>query len=122
MKNFKQPGKMLKVAAGGPTGGVVSGQLCQYGDIVGVAANTVAAGAAKPSHEISTLGVYAVTKEAALAITFGAKVYAAFTNNKADPVNVTASARVFVGWAAKAALAADPTVELLMPLGGFADM
>lgn len=118
MKNFKQPGKMLKGV--GPTGGVVSGQLCAEGDLVGVAANTVAAG--KEGHEISLLGVYAIPKAAATAITKGAKVYAAFTNTKADAVNVTATSRVFVGWAFKAAAENDATVELLLPLGGFAEM
>lgn len=119
MKNFKQPGKMLRVAAG-PTGGVTSGALCVIGDFVGIAANTVEAG--KPGHEVSLLGVYSVPKEAALAIAQGDKLYTAATNTKGDAVNKTASARVFAGWAWKPALAADTTVEMLLPLGGFAEM
>lgn len=121
MKNFKQPGKMLRIAAA-PTGGHVAGGLYAQGDLVGVAANTVAA--TKPGSELSLLGVYAIPKEAALAITQGAKVYAAFsgTGGLADPANVTTTARVFVGWATKAALAADTTVEVLLPLGGYSEI
>lgn len=121
MKNFKQPGKMLRVIAGGPTGGVVAGQLCAIGDFVGVAANTVAQGVLT-GHELSLLGVYAVTKAAGVAINQGDKVYALFTNTKADGVNTTSASRVFAGWAFRPALAGDATVEVLLPMGGFSEM
>jgi predicted RecA/RadA family phage recombinase len=119
MKNFKSPGKMLRVEAG-PTGGVLAGALCIVGDFVGIAANTVAVGAA--GHELSLLGVYKVPKAAPLVITQGDKVYAVATNTKADAVDKTSSARVFVGWAWKSALSADTTVEILLPMGGYADI
>lgn len=120
MKNFKQPGKMLKVDGGGPTGGVSSGDLCIVGDFVGVAANTVEAG--KAGHELSLLGVYRVPKAGSLAMSQGDKLYGAATNTKSDAVNKTASARTFVGWAWKGAAADDTHVEMLLPLGGFAEM
>lgn len=120
MKNFKQPGKMLKVVGGGPTGGVSAGALCKQGDFVGVAANTVAAG--KDGHEISLLGVYKVPKATSLVITQGDKVYAAATNGKYDAVNKTATDRDFVGWAWSSQASNDTEVEVLLPLGGFAEM
>ena len=53
MKNFVQPGDSLPMIA--PAGGVVAGRAYAFGNIVGVAAVTVAAG---ETFSLATEGVY----------------------------------------------------------------
>ncbi len=105
MRNFIQPGDSLAVAV--PySGGVTSGQGLLVGALFGVAAID---GAQNAVIEAATQGVFDLTKEPALAITAGARVFWDNTNRR---VTTTATGNFSIGIATVAALAADTTVRV----------
>ena len=110
MRNFIQPGDSLAVAV--PyAGGVTSGQGVLVGALFGVAAVDAAQNAVI---EAATAGVFDLTKEPALAISAGARVFWDNTNRR---VTTTATGNFCIGLATQAALAADATVRVwLRPL------
>ena len=103
MKTFVQPGDSLTVVA---PYAVTSGQGVLVGAIFGVAAYDAALNA---NVEVQTEGVFDITKEPALAITAGARVYWDNTNRR---ITTTATGNYHVGIATLAALAADSTVRV----------
>ena len=105
MRNYVQPGNSLANAV--PyAGGVLSGQGVLVGALVGVAAVD---GAQNAIIEAATQGVFDITKEPALAITAGARVFWDNTNRR---ITTTAAGNFQVGIASLAALAADTTVRV----------
>jgi predicted RecA/RadA family phage recombinase len=105
MRNYIQPGDSLAVAV--PyVGGVTSGQGVLVGALFGVAAVD---GAQNATVEAQTVGVFDITKEPALAITAGARVFWDNTNRR---ITTTATGNFQVGIATAAALAADATVRV----------
>jgi predicted RecA/RadA family phage recombinase len=114
MRNFIQPGDSLAVAV--PyAGGVLSGQGVLVGALFGVAAVD---GAQNAVIEAATQGVFDLTKEPALAISAGARV---FWDNTNRCVTTTATGNFCIGLATQAALAADATVRVWlrpMPASG----
>ena len=103
MKNFIQPGDSLTLLA---PYAVTSGQGVLVGAIFGVAAYDAALNAAI---ECQTEGVFDITKEPALAITAGARLFWDNTNRR---ITTTATGNFHVGIATQAALAADATVRV----------
>jgi predicted RecA/RadA family phage recombinase len=103
MKNFIQPGDSLTLVA---PYAVTSGQGVLVGAIFGVAAYDAAQNAAI---ECQTEGVFDITKEPALAITAGARLFWDNTNRR---ITTTATGNFHVGIATQAALAADATVRV----------
>ena len=107
MRNFIQPGDSLAIAV--PySGGVTSGQGLLVGALFGVAAID---GAQNAVIEAATQGVFDLTKEPALAITAGARVFWDNTNRR---LTTTATGNFQVGLATVAALAADTTVRAVL--------
>jgi predicted RecA/RadA family phage recombinase len=105
MRNYVQPGNSLAIAV--PyAGGILSGQGVLVGALFGVAA---ADGAQNAVIEAATQGVFDITKEPALAITAGARVFWDNTNRR---LTTTATGNFQVGIASLAALAADTTVRV----------
>jgi predicted RecA/RadA family phage recombinase len=103
MKTFLQPGDSLTVSA---PYAVTSGQGVLIGALFGIAAYDAAI---STTVEIQTEGVFDVTKEPALAISAGARVFWDNTNRR---VTTTATGNYQVGIATLAALAADTTVRV----------
>jgi len=109
MRNFIQPGNSLNVAV--PySGGVTAGQGVLVGALFGIAAVD---GAQNAAIEIATQGVFDVTKEPALAISAGARVFWDNTNRR---VTTSAANNTAIGAATVAALAADSTVRVVLSL------
>ncbi len=107
MRNFIQPGDSL--AASIPyASGVTSGQGMLVGALFGVAAVD---GAQNAVIEVATKGVFGLTKEPALAITAGARVFWDNTNRR---ITTTATGNFQVGLAVLAALAADTIVRVVL--------
>ncbi|MCZ8148394.1 MAG: DUF2190 family protein [Roseomonas sp.] len=105
MRNYVQPGNSLAIAV--PyAGGILSGQGVLVGALFGVAASD---GAQNAIIEAATQGVFDITKEPALAITAGARVFWDNTNRR---ITTTATGNFQVGIASLAALAADTTVRV----------
>lgn len=106
MKNFVQPGNYLDYTIPADTT-IVAGEAVVIGGLVGVAAS---GGTTGTKISVSLTGVYNLAKVAG-AITQGALVYW-----KADTkqVTTTSSGNTLMGKAAKAALSADPTVDVLL--------
>ena len=105
MRNFIQPGDSLAVAV--PyAGGVVSGDGVLVGALFGVAAVD---GAQNAVIEAQTQGVFDLTKEPALAITAGARV---FWDNANRRVTTTATGNFCVGIATQAAASGDATARV----------
>ena len=105
MKTYIQPGDSLTVTA---PYAVTSGQGVLVGALFGIAAFDAAI---STSVEVQTKGVFDVTKEPALAITAGARVFWDNTNRR---ITTTATSNFQVGIATQAALAADTTVRVLL--------
>ena len=105
MKNFIQPGDSLTVSA---PYAVTSGQGVLVGALFGVAAVD---GVQNAVIECQTKGVFDITKEPALAITAGARVFWDNTNRR---LTTTATGNFQVGLATVAALAADTTVRAVL--------
>ena len=105
MKTYIQPGDSLTVTA---PYAVTSGQGVLVGALFGIAAFDAAISS---SVEVQTKGVFDVTKEPALAITAGARVFWDNTNRR---ITTTATSNFQVGIATQAALAADATVRVLL--------
>ena len=105
MKTFIQPGDSLTVTA---PYAVTSGQGVLVGALFGIAAFDAAISTLV---EVQTKGVFDVTKEPALAITAGARVFWDNTNRR---ITTTATSNFQVGIATQAALAADTTVRVLL--------
>ena len=107
MRNFVQPGDSLAIAV--PyAAGVTAGQGVLVGALFGVAAVD---GAQNAIIEAQTQGVFDITKEPALAITAGARVFWDNTNRR---LTTTATGNFQVGLATVAALAADTTVRAVL--------
>jgi predicted RecA/RadA family phage recombinase len=107
MRNYVQPGNSLALAV--PyAGGILSGQGVLVGALFGVAAVDAAQNAII---EAATQGVFDITKEPALAITAGARVFWDNTNRR---LTTTATGNFQVGLATVAALAADTTVRAVL--------
>lgn len=107
MRNYIQPGDSLAVPV--PySGGVTSGQGVLVGALFGVAATD---GAQNATIEVQTAGVFDLTKQPALAITAGARVFWDDTNRR---ITTTATGNFQVGIATQAALAADATVRVVL--------
>ena len=105
MRNYIQPGDSLAVVV--PyAGGVTAGQGVLVGALFGVAAVD---GAQNAVIEAATQGVFDLTKEPALAITAGARLFWDNTNRR---VTTTATGNFSIGIATAAALAADATVRV----------
>ncbi|HEV7266497.1 MAG TPA: DUF2190 family protein [Falsiroseomonas sp.] len=105
MRNFIQPGDSLAIAV--PyAGGVTASQGVLVGALFGVAAVD---GAQNATIEAQTKGVFDLTKQPALAITAGARVFWDDTNRR---VTTTATGNFSIGIASQAALAADATVRV----------
>jgi predicted RecA/RadA family phage recombinase len=105
MRNFIQPGNSLAIAV--PyAGGVTAGQGVLVGALFGVAATD---GAQNVTIEAQTQGVFDITKEPALAITAGTRVFWDNTNRR---ITTTVTGNFQVGIATQAALAADITVRV----------
>ena len=105
MKTYIQPGDSLTVTA---PYAVTSGQGVLVGALFGIAAFDAAISS---SVEVQTKGVFDVTKEPALAITAGARVFWDNTNRR---ITTTATSNFQVGIATQAALAADATVRVVL--------
>ena len=105
MKTYIQPGDSLTVTA---PYAVTSGQGVLVGALFGIAAFDAAI---STSVEVQTKGVFDVTKEPALAITAGARVFWDNTNRR---ITTTATSNFQVGIATQAALAADTTVRVVL--------
>ena len=107
MRNYVQPGDSLALAV--PYGGgVTSGQGVLVGALFGVAAVD---GAQNAVIECQTKGVFDISKEPALAITAGARVFWDNTNRR---ITTTATGNFQVGLSTVAALAADATVRVML--------
>ena len=107
MRNFIQPDDSLALAI--PyAGGVTSGQGVLVGAIFGVAAVDAAQNVFA---ECQTKGVFDITKEPALAITAGARLFWDNTNRR---LTTTLTGNFQVGVATQAALAADTTVRAML--------
>ena len=107
MRNFIQPGDSLALAV--PyAAGVTAGQGVLVGALFGIAAVDAVQNAVI---ECQIKGVFDITKEPALAITAGARV---FWDNSNRRITTTATSNFAVGFAAVAALAADTTVRVLL--------
>ena len=107
MRNYVQPGDSLAVAV--PyAGGVTSGQGVLVGALFGV---TAVDGAQNATIEVQTAGVFDLTKQPALAIAAGARVFWDDTNRR---ITTTATGNFQVGIATQAALAADATVRVVL--------
>ena len=107
MKNFVQPGDSLGMAV--PyAGGVTAGQGLLVGALFGVAAFD---GAQNAVVEAETEGVFDLTKEPALAITAGSRVFWDNTNRR---ITTTITSNYQVGLATTSALAADATVRVTL--------
>ena len=107
MRNYVQPGNSLAIAV--PyAGGILSGQGVLVGALFGVAAVD---GAQNAIVEAATQGVFDITKEPALAITAGARLFWDNTNRR---LTTTATGNFQVGLATVAALAADTTVRAVL--------
>ena len=105
MRNFVQPGDSLAIAV--PyAAGVTAGQGVLVGALFGVAAVD---GAQNAVIEAATQGVFDLTKEPALAISAGARVFWDNTNRR---VTTPATGNFSIGIATAAALAADATVRV----------
>jgi predicted RecA/RadA family phage recombinase len=103
MKTFVQRGESLTVTA---PYAVTSGQGVLVGALFGIAAFD---GAQNATIEAQTQGVFDITKQPALAITAGARVFWDDTNRR---ITTTATSNFQVGIATQAALAADTTVRV----------
>ena len=106
MNNYLQPGTVLTLTA--PTGGVVSGSVYKVGQLLVVAAATVAQ---TLPFEGQTEGVFTIVKVAGQAWTEGALVY---WDDTAKNFTTTASGNLLAGVATAAALTAatSATVRL----------
>lgn len=105
MRNFIQPGNSLAIAVPYASG-VTAGQGILVGALFGVAATD---GVQNATIEAQTQGVFDITKEPALAITAGARVFWDNTNRR---ITTTATGNFQVGIATQAALAADTAVRV----------
>ncbi|MHB0706019.1 DUF2190 family protein [Roseomonas mucosa] len=108
MRNYVQPGNTLTLPA--PAGGVLSGDLVAIGSIVGVANGDAAAG--EPM-DVDVVGVFVLSKAAALAIAVGDIVYWDATNRL---VTKTASGNTKLGVAVEAS--PNPSATATVRLNG----
>lgn len=107
MKNYIQSGNALTVIA---AAAVISGQAVLYGKFLGI--HTMDA-AINEETTIEVKGVFSVPKVAATAMNIGDELY---WDDAAKNLTKTVGANTFVGYCAKAALAADTHVEILLKL------
>jgi predicted RecA/RadA family phage recombinase len=103
-RNWRQQGAVLTATA--PAGGLTSGEGYLTGVCFGVAATDALEGA---EVELNIEGVWSLPKAAGVVVTFGDALYwASATEN----VTTTATANTRIGFAARAAVAADATVDV----------
>ena len=102
MKSYLQPGKVMEYVAGA---NIAAGDVVAFAWGCGVAVADIANGA---SGSLSVSGVFRLPKEAALAISQGDIVYWDDAANEVDKTNTNNK----LGYAFKAALAADTHVEV----------
>jgi predicted RecA/RadA family phage recombinase len=107
-KNFVGPGDKIRVTA---PYALTSGQGALVQAVFGVAQNDAANGT---EVVLSTTGVYDLTKEPALAVAQGVRVFWDNTNRR---ITTTATSNFHVGMAWAAALAADTTVRVKLDRG-----
>lgn len=104
-KNYIGPGDHLTVTA---PYAVTSGQGVLVGALFGIASHDAANGAAVVIH---TDGVYDITKEPALAISAGARVFWDNTNRR---ITTTLTSNFCVGMATIAAAGGDANVRVIL--------
>lgn len=109
MKNYVQDGKAITLTA--PSGGVVSGNGYLVGALFVVALHSAAVG---ESFEARTIGVITLPK-ASGAIAEGVKLY---WDNTAKNITTTATNNTFIGYATKAQVSGDTTVDVLLRQAG----
>lgn len=107
MKNYIQDGTALDVIV---PAAVVSGQAVLYGKMLGVHVSDAALNEETVAH---FKGVHSVPKVGATAMAFGAELY---WDDAAKNLTTVAAGNTFVGYCAKAALAADTHVNILLKL------
>jgi predicted RecA/RadA family phage recombinase len=107
MRNFIQPGNSLAIAVPYATG-VSAGQGVLVGALFGVAAVD---GVQNAMIEAATMGVFDLTKEPALAIAAGVRVFWDNTNRR---ITATAAGNFQVGIATQAALATDWAARVMV--------
>jgi predicted RecA/RadA family phage recombinase len=105
MKNAVEKGNSFPFTA---PYALTGGQGVQVGTLFGVSyADAVISGLGRAS----VAGIFDLTKEPALAISAGARVFWDNTNRR---ITTTATANVCIGWAVVAALGGDATVRVLL--------
>lgn len=109
MKNHIQEGKFLDYTV--PSGGVTSGALVEFGDLIGIA---VTDGDENDVVAIAVTGVFEVAK-ATGAITAGQSLYFDSGN---DNLTTTAASNKFAGFAVEAQGSSDTTVKVLLRSAG----
>lgn len=107
MKNYIQDGTALDLVA---PAAVVSGQAVLYGKMLGVHVSDAALGEDTVAH---FKGVHSIPKVAATAMAVGDELY---WDDVAKNLTKTTAGNTFVGYCAKAALAADTHVNILLKL------
>lgn len=105
--NYIQPGANITLPA---PADVASGEGVLVGSLFGIAAGDALSGA---DMDLVTVGVFALPKVSAQAITAGAKVY---WDNSAKLVTTTASGNTLIG--AAIAAAANPSASVNVRLNG----
>lgn len=105
MRNFVGPGDSIPIIA---PYALIAGQGALVGAIFGVAASDAAI---STPVECQTKGVFDLTKEPALAISAGARLFWDNTNRR---LTTTATSNFHVGMATVAALSADTTVRAVL--------
>jgi predicted RecA/RadA family phage recombinase len=108
-KNFVQPGEHITVPASGT---ITSGDVVVTGSLVGVAITDATTG---QDVAVGLKGVYELPKEAATAMTMGARCYWITGTKK---VSLTASGNTFLGYVAEAVAGSAATVKVLLSTPG----
>ena len=108
MRNFVQRGENLTIPA---PANVLSGGVVVFGSIVGIAGGDALSGA---NVDVVTVGVYALPKVSALAISIGDTLY---YDAATSLVNKTSSGNVKIGTAVTAA--ANPSASVNVRLSSF---
>lgn len=107
MKNFVRPGDRLPIAAAPYA--VTAGQGLQLNQLFGVA---ITSAAISTTTEISTKGVFTLTKQTAQAWAQGAILY---WDNAGRQVTTTVGTNKIIGYAAQAQLAGDTVGQVWLP-------
>ena len=112
MKNFKQPGKVITYAN---SSAVESGDMVQIGSLVGISCGKYKA---NEEGEYSLMGVYSIPSASATTLSIGDAVgYDVSAGEIVAQGNVDSD--FDAGFAFKAKLNGETSVEVLLPLGGY---